>query len=723
MLHDIGYSPFKKYVVRTPVLSYTEVSNLTIKDIKKLCENPIVSEAIYIASPELHKEMTKLIQGIKFKNEDKLIYSLLKYLLRMGNRCTPFGLFCGISVGNIKEKYSVEVDKIENHKRTTRLDMNFLCELSQNIEAISSIRKSLNFFPNTSLFKIGESLRYIESRYENLVRNHFMMSIDYSEYIEKILQKAKFGATINELATTIIEPEISLDDAICFINELVENQILISSISPSVSGSDYFEIIKKNINSNNPLSKGLDKIQDVLSNINNSKIGEGFKYYNQLYDLLDLYGLKYNKKYLLQTDLITSFKKNIISDSIFKDVNEGLIALNKLTLFFESAFLTKFKTDFFNRYEDEEIPLALVLDVESGIGFAGNEQKSYDVLPLIDDLNIEMKASDISQNIKETKWTQGDEILHKKLIEALKNGDSEITLTEKDLENLKENWNNLPNTFSVFLNIVDNISPKTYMSIAGGATASSILGRYCHSDSKMNDYVNEIIQKEEVSNQHIYAEILHLPENRVGNILHRPHLRKYEIPYLSKSNLPTEQQILIDDILVSIRNNRIVLRSKTHDKEIIPRLATAHAYSSESLPVYHFLCELQTQDLRGSLSFSWANSYSFFKYFPRVNYKNIILSPAQWIINASDIKELILNNDIISWRKKRNMPPKLMLLEDENELFIDTEHELSVKMFIKTIKNKKQIMINEYLFNPNNSLVSNGKNPFANEIILAFYKN
>jgi hypothetical protein len=50
----------------------------------------------------------------------------------------------------------------------------------------------------------------------------------------------------------------------------------------------------------------------------------------------------------------------------------------------------------------------------------------------------------------------------------------------------------------------------------------------------------------------IFAEIVHIPESRTGNILRRPILRDYEIAYLSNSGW-VEITLDINDLMVSIK--------------------------------------------------------------------------------------------------------------------------------------------------------------------------
>ncbi|MFL1896010.1 lantibiotic dehydratase family protein [Aquimarina sp. 2-A2] len=715
-----SYLPANEYILRTHNLSSSEVKNLTVERIKKLCSTSIVAEAIFLASPDLYQEMKKFLSGKKMKDEDRLIQSLLKYLLRMGHRCTPFGLFSGCALGNISKRTEIELEHSKNHKRFTRIDMSYICSLVQKLEKSHAIRKQLKYYPNTSLYPIGDKLRYIEYKYHNTQRRHYTMSISNSAYIELLLKQSQDGATIDTLANFLVEPEISLEDATAFVHELIDNQILISSIAPSVTGENYLTLLINLIPSEDIKSK-LTEINELLSQLDSNYYESNFSYYQKLTTLLDSFDITYNKKYLFQTDLLISSKKNTISSKVAEDIQTGVRLLNKLVPYTEDEKLTEFKKRFYTKFEDEQIPLSLALDVETGVGYGFLREDDYDVSPLISDLNLSQSSN--KQHYKKIKWTRIDEFLNTKLIDLDKNA-FEIVLSEDELKGFEENWDNLPLSFTAIVHLLNNDTeqPLINMSYVGGPSATYLLGRFTQADKKIDQLLKEITTTESKNNDVILAEIAHLPENRIGNIINRNHLRDYEIPYLTKSTLPKNQQITLDDILVSLEENRIILTSKKYGKEIQPKMATAHNFSYNSLPIYQFLCDIQTQNLRENLEFDWGNAAQGRDFLPRVRYNNIILSLAQWTLKREEIENLLERDDIAAWRKEKNIPQKVMLKDADNELLIDLDHLLSVKTFLSIIKQRNQIILIEYLFDEEKSSVKRDGKAFCNELFFSFIK-
>ncbi|WP_062056894.1 lantibiotic dehydratase family protein [Aquimarina longa] len=711
------HSLLEKYIVRTPILSNEVLTDISSEKIKEICNTPLVSEAIFLTSPELHAEMQKYLTDKDYDNP-KLELSLLKYISRMSHRCTPFGLFASISVGQINDKATtIELNDVDQYKRTTRLDMNYLCSLVQELENVTEIRNNLLYSPNNSLYKIGHKYRYVEYKYKNSIRHHYMVAIDASLYIEKVLKLAKKGAKIKDLIEAIITPEISFADAESFINDLIDNQILLSSISPTVSGDDYLDHIYQNTG-----VPWLKDIKKLVNQLDQKVFHEDLGSYQTIIELLNQLEIPFNKKFLFQTDLIATTKSNELDKAISKDIQKGVIVLNKLANRIRNPKLESFKKAFLDRYEDEEVPLSVALDVEAGIGYDQNHKGAFDVCPLIDDLILSNTNHSSDQPYYKFNLGKTDSLIYEKFMEAKASSTFEIEFNDNDLKDLKESWNDLPTTFPIMCTIFEgNETPIISLFDTGGPSASYLLGRFSHTCTDVKEIINEIVKKEQKEDR-ILAEIVHLPESRTGNILYRNPIRKHEIAYLAKSNLPEEQQIHISDLWISVQNETILLRSEKLNQYIEPRMANAHSYEDTPLPIYQFLGDMQTQNVCNTLNFTWGPNLADQTFFPRVRYNTIILSAAQWHFKEKELKQLQNQDSIIKWQKRNNIPSVFLLTDHDNELVINLENEISCKMFLSEIKNKKSIVLKENLYNEFDSSVKKGNHSYNNEFIFSLYQ-
>lgn len=245
-MSKIKYESFDSFVLRTPLKSFDYLQELFSKteidkeSLKKALQDTVIKESIFLASPDLYSQINEWIngEGLKEKDENRLIYSVLKYVSRLSSRSTPFGLFAGISVGKLDDETNINIPDISGYKRNLRLDMNYSVALAMHLSTLPEIKEQIKFYPNTSIYTTGDQLRYVEYNYHNAKRVHHIVAVDNSIYLQQLLKLASTGESIKNLANSLVEDEISYDEANEFINELIENQILISELEPSVSGDD-----------------------------------------------------------------------------------------------------------------------------------------------------------------------------------------------------------------------------------------------------------------------------------------------------------------------------------------------------------------------------------------------------------------------------------------------------------------------------------------------------
>jgi thiopeptide-type bacteriocin biosynthesis protein len=740
----VNYNFHPKIILRTPLKPLK--TSFSKEELEHFFFQKEAQEALFLSSPNLLNEFTKWQNGeiLDKVEEEGLIHSLLKYALRMHSRCTPFGLFagCGI-IKSVEENITIDSNKIRN----TRLDMNFTCALVQKLSKIHFIQKHLKFYPNSSSYNLQDKIRYVEYSYKDKRRIHQISAVDRSIYIQKIIYTAKQGATLNELAKVIVADGISLKEALTFVTQITEAQLLVSELEPSIIGDELLTQILKVLSSikEKEFNKELESIFNLLKNTQNQLnnidkiIGNNITIYEGLSENLKQLNLSFELSKLFQTDLyIIPQSINIEKDISSVEVNSldiggelerALTILNKLTSKPTKTNLTEFQKKFYERYENKEVSLLEVMDTETGIGYAQNTNRTGDVNPLVNDIILPYNNTNNQES--ELIWNQKQSFLFQKLLKSKQNNDKTIQLTAKDVAAYKANWDDLPGSFSVMYEHLGKRNGKNLLNIknVGGSSATYLLGRFASNNSEIKELVRELADTEQENNSTvIFAEIAHLPESRTGNILMRPTFRQYEIPYLSNSTLPKEQQITLDDLYLSVKYDQIILRSKRLNKQVIPRLGNAHNYSFNALPVYHFLCDLQTQNIRGGLFFDWGNLSSEFPFLPRVEIENVIVSSATWQLKKSDYdvlfkKETNVIEEIQQWQNKWELPNLILLAEGDNELLINLKDKLSIEMFVSIIKKQQNIILKEFLFDEKTTIVKDEQgNAYTNEFIAILQK-
>jgi thiopeptide-type bacteriocin biosynthesis protein len=206
----------------------------------------------------------------------------------------------------------------------------------------------------------------------------------------------------------------------------------------------------------------------------------------------------------------------------------------------------------------------------------------------------------------------------------------------------------------------------------------------------LTEAVRETLKREEQNQAHaIFAEIVHANEARIGNISTRPVLRSFEIPILAHGGVDHEHTIPLSDLTLSLADDRLVLRSKRLNREVIPRLSSAHNYSDDTISAYRFLCDLQYEGVQSSIGWSWGVLKQA-PYLPMVRIGNIILSPAKWRLTAQETASVknatALASVVADLRQKHEIPRYVLVGESDNKIPVDLENEEHLSVFQKLIE-------------------------------------
>ncbi|SPE77540.1 hypothetical protein FLACOL_01535 [Flavobacterium columnare] len=728
-------TPIKKVFLRTPFYpleKYTTIpsnENELLLFIDKLWENTIFKEAVFIASPELYYEWKKIIENISTSKDkiDAVSISLLKYFVRATTRPTPFGLFSSYSNINALDQKNNEIPIFS---RFVSMDTHFLYSLTRKLNNDTNVRNILKYNVNNSLYQIGEDYRYVEVSLKHGKRNHVLTSLEKDEVLVLIFDLCEIPKSIIEIAQHIVEnvENVTTEDASIYVNDLINAQILTSDleiclnkVSPLDQLLNFYKTNVTNLSSFENIKDILEvlfQIDDIIHNqLEKNTLGNAISVYEKIFELVDKLNIPYEKKYLINTNLQRQDSPIHLSENEIKNINKALQIVSKFTTSktynnsISAETIQSFKEKFYKRYEENEVPLVIALDNEIGINYSSKKDNSFS--ELIDDLNWNDKEVD-EYEIKYNKkihafWTT---IFLKALTEAK----YEIDLKEYDLSTFEEKTNELARSFSTLVNKTED---KIIFDLAGGSSALDTITRFSNSDHSLKPMIDEIVSYEQFDSNILYSEILHIPDDRQGNVLLRNIDRNFETPFLTKST--ATNQIKLEDINVCIKNDRVILKSVKHNKEIRFYNTTAHNFYFNSLPIYQFISDLQYQDILGGISLNFGDlNKKTFKFKPRITYgKDIVLSLASWELSSSDFdsikKEYELEN-VKNLLISKNVPEYFFLTEGDNQLLIDLNNPILLKIVFEEIVKGKTIVLKECIYDI-------AKDKYCNEIVLTYINN
>ncbi|RZK70007.1 MAG: lantibiotic dehydratase, partial [Pedobacter sp.] len=323
-----------------------------------------------------------------------------------------------------------------------------------------------------------------------------------------------------------------------------------------------------------------------------------------------------------------------------------------------------------------------------GIGYGLQISGNVEETPLLQDIFFSYKSNEtyeISPILKTVLSKYSDCF-------SANNGKS-IQLTKEDIDqsSTSQSATEMHDSYYLFGNILvnneENINENNFRFFNKASLPApnfnTVLSRFSYHDEVLRSKI-EMLQTD--SDDVIYAEVINSSNDRVGNVLLRPNFYQYEIPYISDTK-EDKTKININDILVSIRNNEIILRSKSLNKRIKPVMSTAYNYHIDQLSIIRFLGDVQYYNVYRGFRWDWG-ALSDNNYLPRIEYKEIILSEARWKV----IKNRYSIAKLKTYLQENKIPKYCNIKELDNVLLLDTENEISIQLLISKL-NKQDVIL------------------------------
>jgi thiopeptide-type bacteriocin biosynthesis protein len=746
-----AYRALPQFVLRTPTLPFDVLERWSAQPdlasrrdaLRTWLEEPAVREAVFVASPDLERQIPIWQREPDSPSGVAVERALVRYVSRMASRCTPFGLFASVAIAPVGAHTRLDVAPRRAAWRRTRLDNDVLFAWTTVLGRDRAVRDRVRYRTNSSLYPVAARLRYAEARVAGALRSYQLVAVDPADYLDALLARASGdGATRAQLlAVLTADPEVSADEAAAFLDEVIDTQLVLPVLGPHVTGPEPSEALAELLRGHDLAEHAsvLDDARRAIAAIDEAAPGVPAEAYRAIEaDLGRRLPIRIEASRLFQVDLYKPAADASLGPAVTAELLRGAELLHRLTPNGGDDW-SSFRSRFTARYETREVPLLEVLDDETGIGFGGGETNAR-AAPLIAGL-----AMPAGKQPQQALVRDRDRHLAVLVARALDARATEIELSAADVDKLAERDPvRLADVVSINAVLVaesaEAVEAGRYrVRLSGLGMGAQLLGRFTHGSADARALVEQISRIEEAFDPDaVFAEIVHLPEGRLGNILLRPVLRGYEIPYLGTSGAPRDRQIEASDLLVSIVGDRVVLRSRRLGREVRPRMTTAHNFANfKSLAPYRFLCAHASQGT-GYASWQWG-MLDQLPFLPRVRHGRFVLARARWLLQEHDLAPLeaafagIANAKtpaqfvairarvaavISGLREQLRLPRWVVIADGDNELVVDLDNELMVDSAAHLLKGRKAAVLQELLPGGDELCARGAEGRFAHELVV-----
>ncbi|MFD0749233.1 lantibiotic dehydratase [Mucilaginibacter calamicampi] len=673
-------------MLRCPVYAFRDYAPEKLGEVLR---DPFFQAALYLASQGLWEVTAKKDFEIgSLKEKERL--SLLRYYNRMSFRPTPFGCFASFTMTTWGKNTELRLTGKKLGVLHLEVDQDLGLHLSdalrgRDLTGVSFLRHPLSY-------TLGKERRFIKTLYEK--KPEFELeALPRSALTDRLFDnEVRKGTEI----TALIREAAGCDQeaAIDYLRFLVDTELLLPLTAPNIIGEDYLRRLLKHPEV--PDSSLKIKLSALLAKA--VSLAEITELGAELKTLLP--GYKAGTYYAGMERKIHSGSLSLTYQPVIRD---GFNTLKKLVAPVPPTLLVQFIRDFKARFDRQKVPLLLALDPDAGIGYGALTAAVTDETLLRDVI-----FSTVDEQDSKVPWSA----VHRLLLRKWHNGYDPICLTEEDLQMLPDQGVKLPPSLPVLFRIAQE---GIYLESVGGASATALIGRFTSWSREAHELGMEITREEQSANPGVlFAELGQRSDAHTDNINRRAGVYDYEIPVNTVSTLPQEQQIALSDLWLSVAGEELVLESRSLNKIVIPRLSSAYNYSRNSLAVFRLLCDLQYQGIQGNFSFSLEDFFPGMRFYPRVVYRQAILSLATWHLTSNELKQLQGNWDLV--RSSLRLPAVVALSKADQQLVFRLDEAADVAFLLDCLKGLDHAVLQEYLV-PAQAVKAGGDKVLVNQFI------
>ncbi|WP_437738252.1 lantibiotic dehydratase [Sorangium sp. So ce1335] len=607
--------------------------------------------------------------------DDRVKSKLLRYVIRMSSRPTPYGMFAGVCLARLDRETDFRLSGEE--RRRIRPDMAWLSHLISTLESLPEVRDRLRVAINPAAYvRAG---RFVLAARSTLLEAGRApeVSIRATGGVRRALDRAQRPVAYADLRDELLTVAGATPEKVSrLLASLLEQTFLISELRPPLTaGSPAQHVLDRlaGIDAARTIRDELRLLLEEASAWEMLPAEEALSAYPRLVGRSERLVPREAASTPFQVDLFLSPSSTRINRAVGDEVCRAAEILLRLTPHPEGPpALAAYRQSFQSRFGvDREVPLLELLDAHPGLGAYSPARAAYQPSPAV---------------------ARRGRVLFEIAAAAQRALCPCIDLDEALLSRLGVNEVK-PDRAPASLDLSVFIAARSPQALdsgdftivvgpnLGAMAAGRVAGRFAGGlgDAGVG-MLQQIAAAEEASRVDLlWAELVYLPErSRAANVSVRPGIRGHEIPVGLHAGRAAAQSIPLREIVVGVRDDRFYLRWSRTGQRI--RVSSGHMLNSFlGSDVCRFLSDVGYDGEPLLVGFDWGRAEPL-PYLPRVRSGRVVLRPAEWKVDYScrrhwfpSASPAAFAVELDRWRRTWAVPRHVFLTMADNRLLLDLD--------------------------------------------------
>ncbi|MCW3474785.1 lantibiotic dehydratase [Limobrevibacterium gyesilva] len=727
------YTPLGWLLVRAPLLPVEAYLALGGRvPAGRLPPDPRIRAALAVGSANLFDALGRADPA--GKDDPDAAGKLLRYLIRMSTRPTPYGLFAGVALARWGPQTDLALAPDPPHTRT-RPDMDWLLRVVLELESRPEVRRQLRYRANPRAF-IHAGRVFLPETAPMAGGSGPAVSVRATGVVRQALALARSPVPHAQLVAALTAtPGATAEKVEALIDGLWRQTVLLTDLRPPLTAPSPAAYVAGRLRGLPAAADALERLEAALAAMaawDSLPIDAAAAAYRQLAtqtgpSLAEEPAMASQMDTAAadapQVDMALRLRGSQLGRAIATEAVRAAELLLRLTpLPAGLPSLDAYRRAFESRYGPErEVPLLELLDPNFGLG------------PLSAHFHGGAPGGD------PRKAALRQQTLYDLAVSALRDRRLVIELDEDVLTRL-ESWTpsrlaapqSLDLSLFVLANSAQDVDEGRFQVVIGpnlGATAAGRnLGRFADLLGADAATALQEVARAEAALQPdgLWAELVYFPHRfRSANVAVRPHSRPYEIALGTTPGRPPGEVIPVDELVVGIRDGRFYVRWPARDAEVLA--CAGHMLNNMQAPdVCRFLDDLRRDGQAQISTFDWGSAAGL-PVLPRVQAGRVVLCPAQWRIDAR-VRKLLAPDSAAgfiaalgAWRTSWQVPRYVYLSFGDNRLLLDLDNPAQAEELraeLRGLADGAQLLLQEALPAPNHAWVGGPGGRFVTELVV-----